>query len=339
MDPSTLQDCIEGTYIAFRSRLRDITQATHCECNACVLIPRLDLKLVVHHGLVARQRMAGMEELVGADVILVHRLLKNEVVETTGVHAYALYTQAALVAAGIEPGGQGMLEHHETTDVAGDVTAWVRDLAAVWQAFLDRPRDEIPPEDVAGTWVIELPVPVSIAWEYITSPSLRPLWQLGVTDVIETSPDGRRGVGTTIHCMHGKVAVIERILAWQPPHYWLERSSLPESMGGIELLMSDELVELPEGGTRVTMRMSPADPTPERVAGVAAAADGWMAPMIDSLTATLTEVAARMAFEAADGPAVPLSEARHLTSPIRQTQGAGRAPATIGRQDHGEEAS
>src|SRR5687767_7179251 len=32
-DPSILQDRIEGTYLAFRARLRDIAQASRCECD------------------------------------------------------------------------------------------------------------------------------------------------------------------------------------------------------------------------------------------------------------------------------------------------------------------
>src|SRR5215204_5553434 len=82
----------EHCYIAFRRRLRDIGQASQCDCNACTYIPRLDLKFVVHHGLIARQRMAGREELVGREVIVVHRLLKNDVQASLGIGAYALYT-------------------------------------------------------------------------------------------------------------------------------------------------------------------------------------------------------------------------------------------------------
>ena len=90
IDGSALQDTIEHCYIAFRRRLRDIGQASQCDCNACTYIPRLDLKFVVHHGLIARQRMAGREELVGRDVIVVHRLLKNDVQTALGMSAYAL---------------------------------------------------------------------------------------------------------------------------------------------------------------------------------------------------------------------------------------------------------
>ena len=82
-----------GRYFAFRRRLRDIAQATACQCNACVLMPRLDLKVVTHHGSVIRHRIAGREELVGSDVIVVHRLLKNHVVEALGMPAYALFSE------------------------------------------------------------------------------------------------------------------------------------------------------------------------------------------------------------------------------------------------------
>ena len=134
IDGSILQDTIEHCYIAFRRRLRDIGQASQCDCNACTYIPRLDLKFVVHHGLIARQRMAGREELVGRDVIVVHRLLKNDVQAALGIGAYALYTDDCVRMMGLaDPAGAGLVEHRETYDFVGEVSGWVRDLEAVWQ--------------------------------------------------------------------------------------------------------------------------------------------------------------------------------------------------------------
>jgi hypothetical protein len=316
VDGSMLQDMVEGTYVAFRKRLRDIRQASRCECNACVLIPQLDLKLIVHHGIVARQRIAGWEELVGSDVILVHRLLKNRVTDETGIAAYALYTQAVIEAAVIDPVAAGLQEHHEPTDVAGDVTGWVRDLEAVWHAYLERPRHEVPPEDVAAVWTYEVPVPPQVAWEYITSPVRRPQWTPGVDEIIERSPSGRRGAGTTNHCMHGKDAIIERILDWQPPTYWLTRSSFPESMGGLDLLMSDELAPLPAGATRVRSVVARADGTDrERFERVLPMLEESVSVVTQELRAALDEVARELA-AAGDGLGVPRSEARHLTAPV-----------------------
>src|SRR5213593_4894798 len=96
IDGSMLLDTIERCYFGFRRRRRDVRQATACECNACVRIPDLDLKFVVHHGSAILQKVAGRQELLGSDVIVVHRLLKNEVVERLGMPAYALITEQCL---------------------------------------------------------------------------------------------------------------------------------------------------------------------------------------------------------------------------------------------------
>ena len=65
-DGSAAQDAIEATYFAFRRRLRDIKQATSCECTACREMQHLDLKFVSHHGEFVTQKMAGRAELAGA---------------------------------------------------------------------------------------------------------------------------------------------------------------------------------------------------------------------------------------------------------------------------------
>jgi hypothetical protein len=61
IDGSLLLDTIERCYFGFRRRRRDVRQATSCECNACVRIPDLNLKFVVHHGTILRHRVAGRE--------------------------------------------------------------------------------------------------------------------------------------------------------------------------------------------------------------------------------------------------------------------------------------
>ncbi|MGO9179508.1 MAG: DUF2652 domain-containing protein, partial [Candidatus Limnocylindrales bacterium] len=124
IDGSMLLDTIERCYFGFRRRRRDVRQATSCECNACVRIPDLDLKFLVHHGSAIHQKVAGRQELLGSDVIVVHRLLKNEVVEKLGIKAYALITQQCIDASDIDPAALGMRWQIETYDRTGDVPAW-----------------------------------------------------------------------------------------------------------------------------------------------------------------------------------------------------------------------
>ena len=254
VDGSMLQDTIEHCYIAFRRRLRDIGQASQCDCNACTYLPRLDLKFVVHHGQIARQRMAGREELVGRDVIVVHRLLKNDVEAALGIRAYALYTDDCIRIMGIDdPAAAGLIEHRETYEVVGEVSGWVRDLEAVWQDAERSASLVVEPEQTAWTTTFTFEGPPAIVWEWVTSPARRLQWQIGVDAVNEEIAAGRRGVGTTNHCVHGRDAIVEEILAWHPPEVLTTRFQMP---GGPKLTRSELFEATPDGArTLFTVRV------------------------------------------------------------------------------------
>ena len=251
IDGSMLLDTIERCYFGFRRRRRDVRQATSCECNACVRIPDLDLKFVVHHGAAIQQKVAGRQELLGSDVIVAHRLLKNEVVEKLGMSAYALLSQACIDASDIDPAALGMREHTETYDRIGDVPAWAHDLERRWQEEEARGRVLVSPEDAILTVSVETNVPPQVAWEFLTKPGQRMTWQPWVTEVtIKGATGGRRGLGSANHCRHGKDAVIEEILDWRPYDYVTDRTILDTPGGPVKVLHT---IELEPGTTGTTI--------------------------------------------------------------------------------------
>lgn len=227
IEPSMLLDTIEETYFAFRSRLRDITHATTCDCNACQLIPRLDLKFLIHHGRFVRHPMGGSEELTGTDVVLVHRLLKNTIEDRLGLRGYAFLTEACVTALGIAPDAIGMTPHREDVDDTGSVNGYVTDLEERWRYEDERRRVYVTPADAEVEQVQELPAPPPVAWEYLTAPQKRALWGTSVTSIDEQTAGGRRGVGTTTHCVHGRAAITEEILDWRPFRYFTHRRVMP----------------------------------------------------------------------------------------------------------------
>ena len=256
IDGSMLLDTIERCYFGFRRRRRDVRQATTCECNACDRIPDLDLKFVVHHGSAILHKVAGRQELVGPDVIAVHRLLKNDVVEKLHMSAYALITQACLDAADLDPAALGMVPHTETYDRIGDVPAWAHDLERRWQEEEARGRVRIGPDDAFVTVSVPTNVPPQIAWEFLTKPGQRMTWQPWVTEVaVEGATGGRRGPGSSNHCMHGKDAVIEEILDWRPYDYVTDRTILATPDGPLRVLHTIEL-EPTTTGTTIHMRFA-----------------------------------------------------------------------------------
>ena len=249
-----LLDTIERCYLAFRRRRRDVRQATSCTCNACSRIPDLDLKFVVHHGSVIVQKVAGRQELLGPDVIVVHRLLKNEVVERLGMPAYAFLTQACTDAAGLDPAALGMTRHTETYDRIGEVTGWAHDLERRWQEEDARARVRVTPEDAVLDLAIPVRVPPQVAWEFLTTPGQRMSWQPWVTEVtVVDATGGRRGPGSANHCRHGADAVVEEILDWRPYDYVTDRTVLDTPEGSVKVLHTIEL-EATDEGTLIHLR-------------------------------------------------------------------------------------
>jgi hypothetical protein len=257
IDGSMLLDTIERCYFGFRRRRRDVRQATSCECNACARIPDLDLKFVVHHGAAILQRVAGRQELLGSDVIVAHRLLKNDVVEKLGMNAYALITQQCVDASDIEPAALGMRAHTETYDRIGDVPAWAHDLEHRWQEEETRGRVLVSPQESVLIVSVPTNVPPQVAWEFLTKPGQRMTWQPWVTEVtVNGATGGRRGPGTANHCMHGKDAVIEEILDWRPYDYVTDRTVLATPSGPVKVLHSVEF-EPGTAGTTIHFRYGP----------------------------------------------------------------------------------
>lgn len=66
-------------YRAFHAKAADLKVNTMCACDGCQQAGNLKIKLVGHLGEAAMQKVAHLTELAGVDVILVHRLLKNDV--------------------------------------------------------------------------------------------------------------------------------------------------------------------------------------------------------------------------------------------------------------------
>jgi len=243
LDASLLLDTIERCYFGFRRRRRDVRQATECTCNACVRIPDLNLKFVVHHGLALRQRIAGREELLGSDVIVVHRLLKNEVVERLGISAYAVLTQACVDAMALDPSALGMQPLSETYEHLGEVRMWVHDLERRWQDEEARQRVFVTPAESWFTQSVATTAPPQLAWEFVTAPGRRPSWQVGVKQVtLIDGPGNRRAVGATNHCAHGADGgVIEEILDWRPYDYLSDRGTHLTNSGPVKMLETIEL--------------------------------------------------------------------------------------------------
>ncbi len=250
-DGSMLLAMVQSCYNAFAKRLQVIDRHTTCECNACRLIPTLNLKFLIHHGEYAIHEIAGSRELVGRDVIVAHRLLKNSVTPATGVHGYAMVTEPCVRHFGIDPAALGLTAHTEVYEDVGEIRGYVMDLEAQWKADQERRAVYVGPADGVTLIEFELPAPPAIVWDYITTPAKRAMWQAGTLRVDEETQAGVRGVGTKNHCVHGEFIIEEEVLDWKPFRYYTDRSVFPVGTA----LFTAELAASPDGRrTKVTFR-------------------------------------------------------------------------------------
>jgi len=82
-------------YKAFRARIAEMQIDPPCHCKVCSTMDLLDLKIFFHYGEYLIKKIGDREELVGADVILAHRMMKNKVREQTKIKSYLLMSEAA----------------------------------------------------------------------------------------------------------------------------------------------------------------------------------------------------------------------------------------------------
>jgi uncharacterized protein YndB with AHSA1/START domain/class 3 adenylate cyclase len=315
IDGSQLQDAIAAAYFAFRRRLRSIGLATTCECNACSHMQDLDLKFVAHFGEFIAHNLAGSEELTGRDVILVHRLLKNTVAQTIGRHAYLLYSNACIEAMEVDPASQPLIEHHETIDIIGDVQCWVGDLELAWEREKMRAHHQVGRDETAMPLEFDIEAPRQTVWEYFTLPELRPKWRAS-DEVREDTQEGRRGVGTVNHCIHGKDVLIEEVLDWHP-HDHLTLTTLLPVPGSPKILMTYVFTEARNSGTHVEIRVARPDPKDQAfVAAAGAEFEKNITGEIAALQALLRNIAeSEMPVEEAS---LPESQERFLTEPVHR---------------------
>jgi hypothetical protein len=254
----TLLELIEATYVKFRERVEVVHRRTTCLCNACRAIPTLDLKFMAHHGDYILQRVATITELVGSDVNLVHRLLKNHVAEATGWRAYALFTESSLKHLGLQP--EGGHEQAESYEHLGEIQTYSLDMRKRYQELMEARRVFVTEEEAQLVITQVCPAAPPIVWDWLNDPHKRA--QVAFQEVEFQPilrPGGRTGAGGRNHCVHGKdVAMVENILDWKPFDYF----TVEQIFMGLHTRVTCQLEPLADGQTKVHVHIKGRTPLP-----------------------------------------------------------------------------
>ena len=260
----TFVELIEDTYVAFRRAIELMVLNNTCQCNACANISTLDLKFFVHYGTFGLQRLGEHDELVGSDVNLIHRLLKNHVTEKTGFRAYTLYSDVAVQHMGLVDMCAKMPPHIEAYEHLGEVMTWVQDMHPVWEQKRAASRITIPPERVAVQVQAEIAMPPHLVWDYLVQPEYRKTLMGSDSQRIMNRSGGRVAPGSVYQCFHGKRIVTQTILEWRP---FEQMTTEDLAMPNLYVLVDNRLVPT-QTGTRLVHTWGKArGPLPMRLIG------------------------------------------------------------------------
>lgn len=213
---ASVLEMVETCYIAYRRAIELMVINTSCTCNACKNMPKLDLKFFIHHGKFALQPLPAYTELVGFDVNVIHRLVKNHIKERTSYQAYAMFTRAAIEALGISELTQEMVQLQESYEDIGTVDIFVKDMHPVWESGRNITRITVKEEAAVIIMEYDFPVTMVQLWDYLVNPNGRALFLNSQSAVMENASGGRAGKGTVYICAHGSMVIRQTVVDWQP---------------------------------------------------------------------------------------------------------------------------
>lgn len=175
----------ERMFTAFYSHLRLLETNRICPCAACAAAPKLELKIVMHSAELQFITVQGNRKPFGAQVIEVHRLLKNSI----DADNYVLISDD--LAADLELTGayqsdlfdfQGGKDHYDGQDIRYRYTLVdpgqlkLTAYAGAKPVELDRKPDV--------KLQVEFPVAAEVLMEYITNYRYRHYWIEGVDEFV-----------------------------------------------------------------------------------------------------------------------------------------------------------
>ncbi len=239
-------EILEATYRAFRNHLITIQRETTCGCQACLTVPNLDLKFLVHYGEFTVSRISERTEINGLDAELVRRrLVKDQVSERET--AYTLVTEAAnkIMAVPLPDAVNNSGEY----PVFGVINSSRFNMKTRFDALAGSLEVRVTDDEAHAKIEHTFSVPPQMLWEWLNSPDHRNQWMSGRYWTKRDRLDGRMGIGATNHCQHDSGSLMETVRDWRPFSYFTV--DLQTNFTWMFFRLTYSLVPINDGGETV----------------------------------------------------------------------------------------
>lgn len=180
-------------FVAFHTHLKVIDRNRVCQCGACATAANLTLKCIVHYGEVHETPVGQFTKLMGTDVILAHRLLKNSLTN----HEYVLLSPGYRATqkesgSGKETWAESIIQTEEVQDF-GPLEVEVVSLSPLHVQVAEPPVKKSAGEFNAPDRTLLINAPVQLVHELLTDNFRKPEYVDGVKEIRQDEPMNRIG--------------------------------------------------------------------------------------------------------------------------------------------------
>ena len=192
----------KSIYEKFHLHLLKYEHQRICQCGACRTANNLTLKFIIHSGIVSSYHIMNRFKLIGKDVIILHRLLKNKIPS----NEYLLLTEpffGELTAEYLDEKKLSATEESEKFDKALIKYKYIQ--TKNWLNGLiyhdDNSNEEIPNLVQVINVSKEINAPPDRVWNYIIDLSKRPDWIEEIRTINSISGEKINRVGSVHKCV------------------------------------------------------------------------------------------------------------------------------------------
>jgi len=179
----------ENIFIKFHSYLNEIESKSICQCGACQTISGLSLKFIVHYGELSEVKLNNFTNIMGSDVILAHRLLKNQI-ET---HEYLLLTNSYITT---QPhyNKKDLIKNREKIENFGEVLTYYLPLTDLKPKSLKPEKNKYLTNLIfSENFSIPINAPINIVHHLLTDNFTKLKWVAGIKKIQQDEPINRLG--------------------------------------------------------------------------------------------------------------------------------------------------
>jgi uncharacterized protein YndB with AHSA1/START domain len=247
-----IDQCLE-TFETFHTRLKLIERDTICECGACQSASNLSLKFIAHRGLIKEFSIRGFTKASGVDMIIAHRLLKNEIRSDEYILASAAYLEDAGEIAFDELAWEPYRANYSGIGNVDCQYALLEGLRTTVPS--PPPRPGLPPLVKDTTFEIIIKAPYEFVYSLMIDLDLRSEWTEGYRGT-EADPETMR-IGHHHVCLLEDVNIDFEILAFARTNHTISYTEQGMLQGAPFGDVSVYTFEQTDGdGTRLTLEHS-----------------------------------------------------------------------------------